>query len=128
VATNVLGAGAVFLLGAALAYALTRSGIRLPSSVQFSVPDEVLLGLAVLVVSLLAVVCGGVAAALGRFGVQGGVQWASALGVTLLVAVPTVRRTWAATARQVDLVQAKRDARAGLPAPSTQTRPGRHER
>jgi hypothetical protein len=45
---SVLRVGAVFFVIAALAYAVTRSGIRVTFHGPLSVPDEVLLGLAAL--------------------------------------------------------------------------------
>lgn len=111
---GVLGVGLVFLVIAALAYAVTRSGVRVTFHVPLSVPDEVLVRLAALLLSASTVVCGAVAVALEATGVSVGVEWALAIGLTLLVGVPLARRTWAAAPVQEQLIQARRDARAGI--------------
>jgi hypothetical protein len=124
---SVLGIGLVFLAISVFAYAVTRSGIRVTFHVPLSVPDEVLLGLAAVVLSALTVLCGVVAAVLATTGASAAVQWSVALGATLLVAVPAARRTWAAAPRQTQLVQDRRDVRAGR-APRPEPEKGRHQR
>ena len=124
---SVLGVGAVLFVVAVLAYGVTRSGIRLTYKAPFSVLDEVLLGLAALLLSALTVLCAGVAAALGAAGLSPDLKWGVALGLTLVVAVPAARRTWGTVDHQAKSVQAKRDARAGRPPRPTLPRPGRHE-
>lgn len=124
---NVLGIGVLYLLISVLAYALTRSGIRVTFHLPLSVPDEVLLGLAALMLSALTVLCGCIAAVLAMTGASAAVQWLVALGLTLAAAVPTARRTWASVPRQAQLVQGRRDARAGR-APRPEPEKGRHER
>ena len=90
---SVLGVGAVLFVVAVLAYGVTRSGIRITYKAPFSVLDEVLLGLAALLLSALTVLCAGVAAALGAACLSPDLKWGVALGLTLVVAVPAARRT-----------------------------------
>jgi hypothetical protein len=123
----VLGVGVVLFVVAAVGYAVTRSGVRVTSHVPIGVVDEVLLGLGLLLLSGLIVLCGGVAAALNVLGLSPSVGWPTALVVTLAVAGPAAKRTWAAADHQVELVQAKRNARVGRP-PSAPTSRGRHQR
>lgn len=127
-ALTVLGVGLVFLVVSVLAYAVTRSGIRVTFHVPLRVPDEVLLGLAALVLSAVTALSGGVAAVLAATGAPAAVQWPVALGLTLLIAVPAAKRTWAEAPRQAQLVQARRHARAGRAPRGHQRDTGRHQR
>jgi hypothetical protein len=128
VATDVLGVGALYFVIAALAYAVTRSGVRVTFHVPLSLVDEVLLGLGVLTLSALIVFCGAVAACLQASGVPSGAEWTVAIGATVLVAIPVVKRAWTAAEHEVSIVAAKRDARAGLPPREDHRPPGRHAR
>jgi hypothetical protein len=124
---TVVGIGAIFFVISALAYALTRAGVRVPSWVVLEDADELAVGLVCLFLSALAVLAGATEALAAAAGASPWLAWGVAALIVVSVAVPLGRAAMRRLPTELLAVQRRRDRRDGVKVMRT-LGPGRHQR